>query len=99
MIQVVEWKNLSDIGKTEATPALLTLVFCIMIVNLNVTVTQNHVKSHGKTRNHYIFCLCGLFSAEFMFTKAWFHARGVLHGVSCMYEVIVELYCITQILN
>jgi len=52
VIQVVEWKDLSDVGRTGATPTLLRLVFCIVIVSTSVThpwqsrkIMWNHMKN------------------------------------------------------
>jgi len=51
VVQVVECKDLSDIGRTEATLALPRLVFCKVIVSSSVThqwqwckITWNHAE-------------------------------------------------------
>jgi len=82
---VVEWKDLSDVGRTGAKPVLLILVFCIVIVSSSMTHPQQSRKIMGNhaakliTFAFNIFCSCKLLSVEFMFTidhKALFYAKS-----------------------
>jgi len=96
LIRVVEWKDLSDVGRTEATPILLRLVFCIVIFSSRLThpckIMWNIVEKLVTIALN-IFFSCWLFSMEFLFTtdhKAWFHAKSRV--VLCMeFHVCMKL--------
>jgi len=84
MIQVVEWKDLIDVRKKNRSYTCIaeTCVLhsdCELKHDSSTTISQNHMKYAEKLVNIAlnIFCLCGLFSVEFLFTtyhKAWFNA-------------------------
>jgi len=99
LIQVIEWKDQSDIRRTGTTSAFLRLAFCIVIMSSSVTnlwqsckIMWNHVEKLITIALN-IFCTYGLFSVEFLFTtyhKAWFHAKS--HVVFCMeFHVCMKL--------